>query len=46
VMTTVGRAPAVEVVLPARYRPAGSAAVMVDLAATLRQHTRETTPCT
>jgi hypothetical protein len=45
-MTTVGRAPAVEVVLPARYRPAGSAAVMVDLAATLRERTRETTPCT
>jgi hypothetical protein len=46
VMTTVGRSPAVEVELPARYRPAGSAAVMVDLAPVLKAHTTKTTPCT
>jgi hypothetical protein len=46
VMTTVGRTPAIEVRLPAHYRPAGSAAVMVDLAPVLKAHTRETTPCT
>ena len=46
VMTTVGRTPAIEVRLPAHYRPAGSAAVMVDLAPVLKARTRETTPCT
>ena len=46
VMTTVGRSPAIEVRLPAHYRPAGSAAAMVDLAPLVKQHTRETTPCT
>jgi hypothetical protein len=46
VMTTVGRTPAIEVRLPAHYRPAGSAAVMVDLAPALKAHTRSTTPCT
>ena len=46
VMTTVGRSPAIEVRLPARYRPAGSAAVMVDLAAVVKAQTTKTTPCT
>lgn len=46
VMTTIGRDPAVEVRLPAHYRPTGSAAVMVDLAPVLKAHTRVTTPCT
>jgi len=46
VMTTVGRSPAVEVRLPAKYRPAGSAAAMVDLTPTIKAHTRKTTPCT
>jgi len=46
VMTTVGRTPAIEVRLPAHYRPAGSAAVMVDLAPVVKAHTRATTPCT
>jgi hypothetical protein len=46
VMTTVGRTPAVDVLLPAHYRPEGSAAAMVDLAATLKLHTTVTTPCT
>jgi hypothetical protein len=46
VMTTVGRTPAVEVRLPARYRPAGSAAAMVDLAPTIKGHTQVTSPCT
>jgi hypothetical protein len=46
VMTTVGRSPALEVDLPAKYRPAGSAAAMVDLARTIKAHTDKTTPCT
>jgi hypothetical protein len=46
VMTTVGRSPALEVHLPAHYRPAGSAAAMVDLALTIKAHTTRTTPCT
>jgi hypothetical protein len=46
VMTTIGRTPAIDVRLPARYRPTGSAAVMVDLAPVLKAHTRQTTPCT
>ena len=46
VMTTIGRSPAIEVLLPAHYRPEGSAAVMVDLATTIKAHTIETTPCT
>ena len=45
VMTTVGRSPAVEVRLPARYRPAGPAAAMVDLAPVIKAHTTKTTPC-
>jgi len=45
-MTTVGRSPAVEVLLPAHYRPEGSAAAMVDLAPTLKAHTSKSTPCT
>jgi hypothetical protein len=43
VMTTVGRAPAVEVVLPATYRP--PAAAMVDLAETVKEHTEVTRRC-
>ena len=43
VMTTIGRKPAIEVTLPARYRP--PAAAMVDLAPAIKAHTRETTPC-
>jgi hypothetical protein len=46
VMTTVGRSPAIEVDLPAGYRPAGSAAAMVDLAPVIKAHTTRTTPCT
>jgi hypothetical protein len=46
VLTTVGRTPAIEVRLPAHYRPTGPAAVMVDLAPVLKAHTRVTTPCT
>ncbi len=46
VMTTVGRSPAIEVDLPAHYRPAGSAAAMVDLAAVIKARTTTSTPCT
>ncbi len=45
VMTTIGRSPAIEVRLPARYRPAGAAAAMVDLAPVIKAHTSKTTPC-
>ncbi len=43
VMTTIGRDPAVEVTLPARYRP--PVAAMVDLAPAIKAHTKQTTPC-
>jgi hypothetical protein len=43
VMTTVERAPRVEVVVPAEYRP--PEAVMVDLAEAIKQHTRLVKPC-
>jgi hypothetical protein len=43
VMTTIGREPAVQVTLPAQYRPPATA--MVDLAPALKAHTRQTTPC-
>ena len=39
-MTTIGRTPAVEVTVPASYRPPD--AVMVDVAAAIKQHTRVT----
>lgn len=44
VMTTIGREPAVEVTLPASYRP--PAAAMVDLGEVIKQHTRSVSPCT
>ena len=43
VMTTIGRSPAVEVRVPASYRP--STAAMVDLAKVVKAHTREVSPC-
>lgn len=43
-MTTIGREPALEVLVPARYRPPVPA--MVDLEQAIRAHTTETTPCT
>jgi hypothetical protein len=43
VMTTIGREPAVEVVVPAEYRP--PAATMVDLAKDIKQHTKVVSPC-
>jgi hypothetical protein len=45
VMTTIGRAPAIEVEIPARYRPAGSAAAMVDLAPLIKAHTVVQSEC-
>lgn len=42
-MTTIGREPAVEVVVPAAYRPPD--AVMVDLAAAVKAHTRVLRRC-
>jgi hypothetical protein len=44
VMTTIGRVPAVEVTLPASYRP--PAAAMVDLGEVIKEHTRSVSPCT
>jgi Protein of unknown function (DUF3515) len=43
VMTTIGRMPAVEVVVPASYRPPD--AVMVDVGRAIKQHTRVTRRC-
>ena len=43
VMTTIGRAPDVEVVVPAEDRP--PVAAMVDLAPTIKAHTRVTRRC-
>ena len=43
VMTTVGREPAVQVTVPATYRP--PAAVMVDLGKAVKAHTRLVRPC-
>jgi hypothetical protein len=43
VMTTVGRDPAVEVKVPATYRPPD--AVMVDLGQAVKAHTRLVKPC-
>jgi hypothetical protein len=43
VMTTIGRAPAVEVEVPSTYRP--PAAVMVDVGRAIKQHTRVTRRC-
>lgn len=43
VMTTIGRSPSIEVVVPASYRP--STAAMVDLASVIKAHTREVSPC-
>jgi hypothetical protein len=43
VMTTVGRRPSVEVVLPATYRP--PVAAMVDLGEVIKEHTEATRPC-
>jgi hypothetical protein len=42
-LTTIGRAPRVEVLVPARYRP--PLATMVDLAPVITAHTRELAPC-
>ncbi len=44
VMTTYGREPAVEVRLPAQYRP--PVAAMVDLAEAVEEHTRVVKECT
>ena len=43
VLTTIGRTPAVEVTVPASYRPPD--AVMVDVAPAIKQHTRVTRRC-
>lgn len=43
VMTTLGRSPAVEVTVPASYRP--TTAPMIDLAKVIKAHTREVSPC-
>lgn len=42
-MSTVGRSPAVDVLVPARYRP--TAGPMVDLAAAIKAATEATDPC-
>lgn len=43
-MTTIGREPALEVLVPAHLRPPVPA--MVDLEQAVKAHTTETTPCT
>jgi hypothetical protein len=43
VMTTIGRKPRVEVVVPAEYRP--PTATMVDLADAIKKHTKAVEPC-
>jgi hypothetical protein len=43
VMTTIGRSPAIEVAVPASYRP--STAAMVDLADVIKAHTTQVSPC-
>jgi hypothetical protein len=43
VLTTIGRTPAVEVTVPASYRPPD--AVMVDVAHAIKQHTQVTKRC-
>jgi len=43
VLTTIGRKPAVEVVVPAEYRPPD--ATMVDLADAIKEHTEVVSPC-
>ena len=43
VMTTIGRTPAVEVTVPASYRPPN--AVMVDVGRAIKQHTQVTRRC-
>jgi hypothetical protein len=43
VMTTIDRKPNIEVVVPSDYRPPDAA--MVDLAGTIKKHTRVVSPC-
>ena len=43
VLTTIGRKPSVEVVVPAEYRP--PEATMVDLADLIKKHTKVVEPC-
>jgi hypothetical protein len=43
VLTTIGRKPRVEVVVPAEYRPPD--ATMVDLADAIKKHTKVVEPC-
>ena len=43
VLTTIGRKPSVEVVVPAEYRPPNAA--MVDLADVIKEHTEVVAPC-
>ncbi len=43
VMTTIGRKPAVEVKVPASYRPPD--AVLVDVSSAIKQHTQVTRRC-
>lgn len=44
VLTTIGRAPGVELFVPAELRP--PAATLVDVAEAVKEHTREVRPCT
>ncbi len=45
VMTTIGRTPALEVTVPARYRPNSPANVMIDLEGVVTAHTEKTGSC-
>jgi hypothetical protein len=45
VMSTAGYRPVVQVTVPAKYRPSGLAAAMVELAPMVKQYTRLVHPC-
>ncbi len=45
VMATAGYRPVLQVTIPARYRPSGLAAAMVELAPVVKQYTKLVQPC-
>ena len=44
-IATVGYRPIVQVTIPAKYRPSGLAAAMVELAPMVKRYTRLVKPC-
>jgi hypothetical protein len=45
VISTAGYRPVVQVTIPAKYRPEGLAAAMVELAPMVKEYTRLVQPC-